>query len=364
MSVRTETSLAPELPARPSWLKVRRLSSQVREMIDRSVGATATVCKEANCPNIGQCWARGTATYMLMGDTCTRNCAFCDVNFGKPRPLDPAEPRRVAESVQGLGLKYTVMTCVDRDDLPDSGAAHWVATIEAIRELCGELVLDLDALHTTNGRMSNIGGLNNDSGTVPSEAASSHFRPPTSDLGQSTAELWTTAYVSGTGIEILTGDFKGDEESIRSVVRSRPDVFAHNVETVPELQKLARHKATWERSLRVLDIAREEAARLGHSMFTKTALMLGLGETDQQVREALAILRERGVDLVTIGQYLMPRAIPGKLAVQRFVPPDEFGALRDYALELGFAGVASSPLVRSSYMAETLYARALARSRQ
>lgn len=330
-------------------------------MIAQSVGATATVCKEANCPNIGECWARGTATYMLMGDTCTRNCAFCDVNFGRPMPLDPDEPQRVAQSVRGLGLKYTVMTCVDRDDLADSGAAHWVRTIEAIRELCGELALDFDALHASDSRMSNVGGLNHNSGTVSPEAASSHFRPSTSDLRQSTAELWTTAYVSGTGIEILTGDFKGDEESIRAVVRSRPNVFAHNVETVPELQKLARHKATWERSLRVLDIARDEAARIGHRMFTKTALMLGLGETDEQVREALAILRQRQVDLVTIGQYLMPRAIPGKLAVQRFVTPEEFHGLGEHAKALGFAGVASSPLVRSSYRAETLYARALAR---
>ncbi len=315
-------------------------------MIAQSVGATATVCKEANCPNIGECWARGTATYMLMGDTCTRNCAFCDVNFGRPMPLDPDEPQRVADSVRGLGLKYTVMTCVDRDDLPDSGAVHWVRTIEAIRELCGELVLDLGALG--EGRRTQ-------------EAGQQIVPRPTEAPAR---DLWNSAYVSGTGIEILTGDFKGDEESIRSVVRSRPNVFAHNVETVPELQKLARHKATWERSLRVLDIAREEAARIGHQMFTKTALMLGLGETDEQVREAMTILRERQVDLVTIGQYLMPRAIPGKLAVQRFVPPDEFGALRDFALELGFAGVASSPLVRSSYMAETLYARALARSRR
>lgn len=333
-------------------------------MIAQSVGATATVCKEANCPNIGECWARGTATYMLMGDTCTRNCAFCDVNFGRPMPLDPDEPQRVADSVRGLGLKYTVMTCVDRDDLPDSGAVHWVRTIEAIRELCGELVLDQTALRA--GPESRV--LSPDETQVRAENGRR-----TQDAGQvmlprpteaPARDIWSQAYVSGTGIEILTGDFKGDEESIRSVVRSRPNVFAHNVETVPELQKLARHKATWERSLRVLDIAREEAARIGHQMFTKTALMLGLGETDEQVREAMTILRERQVDLVTIGQYLMPRAIPGKLAVQRFVPPDEFGALRDFALELGFAGVASSPLVRSSYMAETLYARALARSRR
>jgi lipoic acid synthetase len=174
-------------------------------------------------------------------------------------------------------------------------------------------------------------------------------------------DIFGTRYLAGTGIEILTGDFKGDEPSIRSVAQARPDVFAHNVETVPRLQKVARHKATWERSLRVLQVAIQAADELGHTMFLKTGMMLGLGESEAEVREAMALIREAGVELLTLGQYLKPRNVSGKLDMQRWVTPDEFTALADYGHQLGFAGVAASPLTRSSYLAETLYAQALAR---
>jgi len=314
-------------PARPGWIKVRRLGADVRGMMQRELGGIATVCREANCPNIGECWARGTATYMIMGDVCTRNCAFCDVSFGKPKPLDPQEPARLAQSVAALGLKYSVITCVDRDDLADSGAAHWAACIGAIRAGCGALEL------------------------APNAAGS----------GADTfagADAFSARYLRGVGIEVLTGDFKGQEQPLATAVLAAPDVFAHNVETVPRLQKLARHKATWERSLRVLIAAKRIAREAGQRTLIKSGMMLGLGETDAEVREALALLREAGVELLTLGQYLRPRNVPGKLEMQRFVTPEEFTALRDYALGLGFLGVAASPLTRSSHLAETLYAQA------
>jgi len=347
------------LTTRPSWIRVKRLDDGVRARIAASVGATATVCQEANCPNIGQCWARGTATYMIMGHVCTRNCAFCDVDFGRPGPLDPAEPGRIAASVDELGLKYSVITCVDRDDLPDSGASHWVATIEAIRARRGELVL------------ANFGGTGASPVAIqesrqPAPAGAPDQAVPSSATGEGAratgkvGDIFGTRYLAGTGIEILTGDFKGDEAAIRSVARAQPDVFAHNVETVPRLQKVARHKATWERSLRVLQTAKAAAAELGHTMFIKSGMMLGLGESDGEVREAMALLHESGIGLLTLGQYLKPRNVSGKLEQDRWVTPDEFAALADYGRELGFAGVAASPLTRSSYLAETLYAQALA----
>lgn len=290
---------------RPSWLKVRRLDAATREMMQRSLTGLHTVCAEANCPNIGECWARGTATFMVMGQVCTRNCKFCDVAHGRPGALDPDEPYTLAESIRNLGLKYAVITCVDRDDLPDQGAAHWAHCIEAIRERCG-------------GRM--------DSG--------------------------------GVGIEVLTGDFRGRETDVATVVRAQPDVFAHNVETVPRLQRSIRRIANWEWSTGVLIAARDIAKRDGIPLLIKSGMMLGLGETDDEVREAMRLLRECQVDLLTLGQYLKPRNIPDRVEVERYVSPDEFNALASYAKELGFLGVAASPLTRSSHLAETLYAEA------
>ena len=261
----------------------------------------STVCAEANCPNIGECWARGTATFMVMGDKCTRSCRFCNVDFGKPDPLNAHEPALLAASISELGLEYSVVTCVDRDDLPDSGAGHWIACIEAVRERCPDVKL-----------------------------------------------------------EILTGDFKGQVEQIQAVAAARPNVFAHNVETVPRLQNKIRNKGRWELSLRVLDEARRVASKNYFTMFTKSGLMLGLGETDAEVREAMQLLREHKVDLLTLGQYLKPLDRPDKLEVQRFVSPEEFKELARYGHSIGFKGVAASPLTRSSHLAETLYAQALA----
>ena len=271
--------------------------------MQRSLDGQPTVCVSANCPNIGECWLRGTATFMIMGDRCTRGCPFCDVPHGHPEPLDPQVPRRLAESVRRLGLAYVVITCVDRDDLPDSGAAHWVACVEAIR----------------------------------SEYADGSEPPP---------------------VELLTGDFRGVPEHISLVARTRPAVFGHNVETVPRLQAIVRRGASWGRSLGVLRIARETAAREGFPLLTKSGLMVGLGEELAEVREALRLLREDGVDLVTVGQYLKPRGLPGKLEVQRFIPPEEFAEIAACARELGFHGVAAGPLTRSSHHAETLLAEA------
>ncbi len=197
---------------RPSWLKVRRLDAATRELMQHSLTGLHTVCAEANCPNIGECWARGTATFMIMGQVCTRNCRFCDVAHGRPGALDPDEPYALADSIRNLGLKYAVVTCVDRDDLPDQGAAHWAQCIEAIRERCG-------------GRI--------DSG--------------------------------GVGIEILTGDFRGREQDVATVVRAQPDVFAHNVETVPRLQRPIRRIANWEWSTGVLHLSAQRSPQRGDS---------------------------------------------------------------------------------------------------
>jgi lipoyl synthase len=296
---------------RPSWLKVRRLDAATREMMQRSLTGLHTVCAEANCPNIGECWARGTATFMIMGQVCTRNCRFCDVATGRPGTLDPDEPFTLAQAIHELGLKYAVITCVDRDDLADQGAAHWARCIEAIRERCG-------------GRM--------DSG--------------------------------GVGIEVLTGDFRGREQDVATVVRAQPDVFAHNVETVPRLQHPIRRVGNWEWSASVLNAARKVAQSEGIPLLVKSGLMLGLGETDAEVREALRLLRECNVELLTLGQYLKPRNVADRIDVARYVTPDEFAAHAAYAKEIGFLGVAASPLTRSSHLAETLYAGAKQASRQ
>jgi lipoic acid synthetase len=290
---------APEL-ARPPWVKVPRLSGAAREMMDRPLTGLHTVCHSANCPNIGECWGRGTATFMVMGDKCTRACRFCNVDFGAPEPLNPHEPALLAQSIAELGLKYSVITCVDRDDLADSGAAHWAACIGAIRARTPEV-----------------------------------------------------------GVEILTGDFKGRCEDIATVVHARPEVFAHNVETIPRLQPIVRHKARWETSIRVLTTVQELARQHGYTILTKTGMMLGLGETNDEVQAAMRLIRDEGVDLLTLGQYLKPKQRDDKLPMLRFVTPEDFEELRQYGYAIGFKGVAASPLTRSSHLAETLFAAAM-----
>jgi len=275
---------------------VRRLDTATRELMQRSLAGLPTVCVAANCPNITECWSRGTATFMIMGDICTRHCKFCGVTTGRPDALDPEEPQRLAESIGNLDLKYAVLTCVDRDDLPDGGAAHWAACITAIRETCPEVK-----------------------------------------------------------VEALTGDFSGDEAAIRTVIQAQPDVFAHNVEVVPRLQKAVRPAATWERSLGVLRTARTIADAEGIPLLTKTGMMLGIGENDDEVREAMRLIREYDVQLLTLGQYLKPLNRDGLVDVQRYVSPEDFNSLAEYAKEIGFSGVAATPLTRSSHLAETMY---------
>jgi lipoic acid synthetase len=246
-----------------------------------------TVCEEANCPNIGECWERGTATFMILGDVCTRRCGFCNVKSGVPGTVDRAEPFRVAYAVRQMGLRHCVVTSVDRDDLPDYGAGAFVETIRAIRS-----------------------------------------RAP------------------GCAVEVLTPDFRGQEMPLARVIDARPDVFNHNVETVPRLYPKARRGSDFLRSCRVLLNARQ----MDSEVVTKSGLMVGLGETMEEMLEAFAILREHEVQVLTVGQYLRPSE--SHLPVARYWAPDEFAALEREAYALGFGSVASGALVRSSYHAD------------
>jgi len=282
--------LLPEgVDRRPPWLTVR---APVGEGVDR-VGALmrrqalVTVCEEARCPNQGECWNAGTATFMILGDTCTRACAFCAVKSGRRGgDVDRDEPRRVGETVARLGLRHAVVTSVDRDDLPDGGASIFAATIREIRR-CSP----------------------------------------------------------GTTVEVLTPDFQGDLDALAAVMAERPEIFNHNMETVARLYPRVRPKSGYRRSLGVL----RAAARMEPGSRTKSGLMVGLGEEVEEVRQLLRDLRSHEVQIVTIGQYLRPTLKHHPLI--RFWHPDEFAALRAYGMELGFAHVESGPLVRSSYHA-------------
>ncbi|MEZ4654453.1 MAG: lipoyl synthase [Candidatus Eisenbacteria bacterium] len=272
---------------RPPWLRVRLPQSaefaRTRGIVSRN--RLHTVCESAACPNIGECWSAGTATFMILGNVCTRSCGFCNVITGKPPEYDADEPDRVADAIASMNLVHVVITSVDRDELPDGGAEIWARTIEAVRR-----------------------------------------KTP------------------GTRIEVLIGDFKGDPESLARVLDARPDVLAHNCETVPRLQQTVRPQARYERSLQVLARAHEAG------FVTKSSLMLGLGETNDEVREVMRDLRQAGVDILTLGQYLQPTR--RHLPVERYVTPEEFAELAEEARGLAFAHVESGPLVRSSYHAE------------
>lgn len=275
----------------PAWLR-RPIAhggeyAAVEGLLDRL--ELSTVCREARCPNRGECYASGTATFLIAGDACTRRCRFCAVESRRPEPLDPGEPDRVAEAVEAMGLRHAVVTMVTRDDLDDGAAAHVVATIEAVR-----------------------------------------------------------ARTPDVAVEVLVSDFGGRGASVDAVADARPDVFNHNVETVPRLYKTVRPGADYRRSLAVLARAGERAP----GMPTKSGLMLGLGETHDEVVEAMRDLREAGVELLTLGQYLRPSA--AHLPVAAFVEPDEFAELARVGRGLGFSGVASAPFVRSSYHAAEL----------
>jgi lipoic acid synthetase len=276
----------------PDWIKVRAPVSP-EYFRTRAILAELklhTVCQEACCPNIGECFGHRTATFMLMGDVCTRNCPYCAVAHGRARPLDPDEPRRIAEAVARLGLQHVVVTSVDRDDLPDGGAAHFAATATAIKT----------AIPTTR-------------------------------------------------VEVLVPDFQGVHASVETVVASPVDIYNHNIETVPSLYRKCRPGGRYDRSLDVLAYAKRLARGLGRATLTKAGVMLGLGEERAELMDVLRDLREVECDIVTLGQYLRPSK--EHLPVARYVPPAEFAELKRDALTLGFHHVESGPLVRSSYHA-------------
>lgn len=281
------THAPDEAGGKPPWLKVRLSLKpeyfEVRRLV-REAGLN-TVCESASCPNIGECWSRRALTFMILGNVCTRSCGFCDVMTGKPGTVDVDEPRRVAEALAGLNLRYAVITSVDRDDLSDGGAAIWAETIRRIKVACPDM-----------------------------------------------------------GLEVLTPDFKGNLGDVGVVVDAGPDVFAHNIETVERLHPEVRPQARYERTLAVL----EHAGALGAT--TKSGLMLGLGEEDDEVIETMRALRGVGVDIVNLGQYLRPSK--RHLPIRRWVTPEQFDALAAAGREMGFLHVEAGALVRSSYRAD------------
>lgn len=272
---------------KPDWLKIRVPAGKeylgVKEIVNRH--KLHTICTSGSCPNMHDCWERGTATLMILGDVCTRSCKFCNVKTGRPAAADPGEPQRVAESVKLMGLKHCVLTSVDRDDLEDGGAGIWAATIRAIKKEC-----------------------------------------------------------PGTTIESLIPDFQGKRELIQMVVDAGPEVISHNLETVRRLTPEVRSVASYERSLEVIRIISESGAR------SKSGIMVGLGESREEIMETMDDLRAVGCEVFTIGQYLQPSK--KHLPVSRFVTPEEFESYRIAALEKGFVHVESHPLVRSSFHAE------------
>jgi len=274
---------------RPPWLKVRFPTGgnyqRIQELMrDQTLH---TVCEEARCPNIGDCWSRGTATFMILGDTCTRSCGFCAVKTGRPGTVDTGEPARVALAIQRMGLKHAVITSVNRDELPDGGASIFAETIRWSRRLSPE-----------------------------------------------------------TTIEVLIPDFKGDWDALATVCAAEPEILNHNVETVPRLYRRVRPQAIYQRSLELLRRAKE----LDPGTLTKSGVMVGLGETREELLDVFRDLAEHGVDILTVGQYLRPT--PKHLPIERYWHPDEFAELKERALEMGFKHVESGPLVRSSYHAE------------
>lgn len=283
---------------KPSWLKVKAPSGENYTRIKNMLGELklATVCQEAKCPNMGECWAGGTATIMLMGEVCTRGCKFCHVKTGNPRgKLDPMEPEKVAYSIAQMDLEYIVITSVDRDDLPDQGAGHFARTVRTVRKLDPELI-----------------------------------------------------------VEILTPDFRGDFECVDTVVAAKPDVFAHNIETVERLQKTVRDpRANYAQSMSVLD----RVKKVDPTRFTKSSLMLGLGETDEEILQTLKDLRAIDCDVITFGQYLQPTA--RHLKVQSYITPEKFQEWQKISEDMGFLYVASGPLVRSSYRAGEFFMKSM-----
>ena len=272
---------------KPEWLRVRYNQEAVSEVAEllRELKLN-TVCREANCPNLGECYRKHTATFMILGSACTRSCRFCNVTAGHPAPPDPEEPENVAAAVQKLGLRHVVLTCPARDDLPDGGAEHFARTVRAIRAKC-----------------------------------------------------------PGVTVETLISDMKMNADALDTVIRARPEVLNHNVETVEALQKAVRPQADYKRSLNVLRYCKEKDPAL----LTKTGFMVGLGETEEQIEALMDDILSTGCDVLTIGQYLQPTLRHYPLV--RYAPPEDFARYRETALAKGFRYVASAPLARSSYKA-------------
>lgn len=281
---------------KPDWLKIKiqdnKSSAEVRKLIDRY--KLHTVCEEANCPNRMECYSKKTATFMILGRECTRNCTFCNVEHGRPSPPDSEEPCKVARAVSEMGLRHAVITSVTRDDLPDGGAYLFAQTISEIRKA-----------------------------------------------------------VSGITVEVLIPDFRGDENSLQTVIDAGPDIINHNIETVSRLYPEVRPQAVYERSLEVI----RRVKKSGSPLLAKSGIMAGLGETEEEVMETISDLAEAGCDILTIGQYLAPSSLHHRVA--EYVHPDKFDLYRRKAQEKGFKSVASAPFVRSSYLAETVFADAL-----
>ena len=290
-TARIPIKIIPSAPQKkPDWIRVKAANSPRFQEIKRILRENNlhSVCEEASCPNIGECFSKGTATFMIMGDLCTRRCPFCDVAHGRPKPLDQDEPRHLGETIAALRLKYVVITSVDRDDLRDGGSQHFVDCIRAVRELSPE-----------------------------------------------------------TKIEILTPDFRGRLDRALGILNTcPPDVMNHNLETVPRLYKQARPGSDYHHSLKLL----KDFKAAHPAIPTKSGLMLGLGETDEEILTVLRDLRDHNVDMLTLGQYLQPS--PHHHPVMRFVPPDGFTAFEHEAMAMGFAHAACGPMVRSSYHAD------------
>jgi len=280
---------SPRPQRRPDWLKVRAPSGETYENLKRlmRVKTLHTVCEEALCPNIGECWGRGTATFLMMGDVCTRSCGFCDIKTGRPAPLDWDEPRRVAEAVRAMSLHHVVITSVNRDERKDGGAPIFALVIREVRQL----------------------------------------QP-------------------GCTIEVLIPDFKGSLDALKTVVDEQPDILNHNVETVPRLFKKVQPQDRYEWAMATLG----NAKKLNPAQITKSGIMVGLGETDEEVIEVMRDLAALGMDILTVGQYLQPSK--KHLPVERFVTPQQFAEYKRLGIEMGFRWVESGPLVRSSYNAD------------
>ena len=293
---------------KPAWLKAKSANTSISHEVKKILRdyQLHTVCEEAGCPNCGECFSRKTATFLIMGSVCSRNCRFCQVASGCPQPLDDDEPAHIAKAVALLGLRHVVITSVTRDDLPDGGAAHFARVIRAIR---AQAAAELSGLHET-----------------PGAADDDDWQAPV--------------------IEVLIPDFQGQLAALKTVVDARPSILNHNIETVPALYDTVRPEADYQRSLQLLSRVKQ----INPDLLTKSGLMLGLGEQQEDVIQTLKDLRAHACDLLTVGQYLAPSK--NHLPVHEYVHPDVFAMIEKEALGLGFRSVASGPLVRSSYMAE------------